>query len=117
MRPVILFFMLFSGLLSVAFSQQRVAVSADFTESSLQGNFWHIADSTHQLNARQVLAIRRQGAGNIPTDPIPNLGDGNESHWVVFEVGKGAFQKYLSKVNSVQKKPFCHNQRRASYPR
>jgi signal transduction histidine kinase len=101
-RAILSFCVLFLGFASVAFPQQHVVVNTDFVKSSLQGNLWHISDSTHQLNPLQILAIRRQGGGTIPANSIPNLGDGNESHWVVFEIDNRALatQKLLLELYS-----------------
>ena len=74
------------GAINGAFAQQKLTINTDFVENTLQGYLWHFPDATHQFDVDQILEIRRKGGGEVLNRQVSNLGDGNESHWLVFNV-------------------------------
>ena len=101
--------LLLLAMTTVGVSQQSIQVDDAFKEGRLENRLWHWADSTHKLTVNQILAIRQAGKGTLLTNSVPNLGDGNESHWVIFEVqnkGKATqnlvLEMYSSKLDTIE---------------
>ena len=100
---------MWEGLALEAYSQSVVVTDDTFTGMTLEGHLWHWADTSHQLRPLQILAIRRSGAGEILWKSIPNMGDGDESHWVVFDskhqgraTQQVVMEVYSSKLDAIE---------------
>ena len=101
--------LLLLGMTNVGVSQQSIQVDDAFKEGTLENHLWHWADSTHKLTVNKILALRQAGKGTLLTNSVPNLGDGNDSHWVIFEVqnkGKATqnlvLELYSSKLDTIE---------------
>ncbi len=95
------------------FAQPPVSLNEEHIEYSLKGHLWHWADTSHQLQAQQILQLRSAGKGDTLTTEIPSVGDKDASHWVVFVAKNEGISSqdlvveiYSSKLDTIAFYPF-----------
>ncbi len=67
-----------------------LSADTDFSRHNLEGYLWYRADSTGEMTPQTAYTYFSQGEGKILEDEIPNLGNGDEAHWVGFSVRNGS---------------------------